>query len=273
MASAWQWQDGETAAKGETLESWSLRWYKRLPERWAEVLAEAAEARLSIRNACWSFLMEPSPLSEGPWRTSSTTSTPISSIATSTCPHAIFRRMDASSPLFPFRDATRHLVGEETYSTRSRQDQTRTPEELPANTHQHPGAALHTLPIGVQGSISVEHQQDRLDVEEANKQHSERLQHDQAAAVPYVIDLKKVFDSTETEAVLEGELTHAKRLFCKEFERYYTQYIRAIRELYIGLYEKVGMQRSKFPCLSHYFSCTTTNMTGQRKGNKQANLD
>ncbi|VDO29896.1 unnamed protein product, partial [Heligmosomoides polygyrus] len=40
------------------------------------------------------------------------------------------------------------------------------PEEPPASAHQHPGAALHTLPVGVQCSISVEYEQDRLAVQE-----------------------------------------------------------------------------------------------------------
>ncbi|VDO68842.1 unnamed protein product [Heligmosomoides polygyrus] len=69
-------------------------------ERRAEVLAETAEAGLSIRNARrfanfktkMTALRRPDGtvhLPEGPWRRSSTTSTPISSIATSTClmPH------------------------------------------------------------------------------------------------------------------------------------------------------------------------------------------
>uniref|UniRef100_A0A183FQD5 HARE-HTH domain-containing protein n=1 Tax=Heligmosomoides polygyrus TaxID=6339 RepID=A0A183FQD5_HELPZ len=81
-----------------------------LKERRAEVLAEAAEAGLNIPNSRRNFanfrtkmnaLRRPDgALREGPWRRSSTTSTPISSIATSTCPHAIFRRMDTSFPLF-----------------------------------------------------------------------------------------------------------------------------------------------------------------------------
>ncbi|VDP60311.1 unnamed protein product [Heligmosomoides polygyrus] len=75
-------------------------------------------------------------------------------------PHAIFRRMDTSLPLFSLPRSTRHIVGEETYNTRSRQDQTRTPEEAPANAHQHSGAVLHTLPVGMQDSIS-EDQPDR----------------------------------------------------------------------------------------------------------------
>ncbi|VDP47155.1 unnamed protein product [Heligmosomoides polygyrus] len=36
--------------------------------------------------------------------------------------------------------------------------QNRTPEEPPASAHQYSGAALHTLPVGVQGSIPVEDQ-------------------------------------------------------------------------------------------------------------------
>ncbi|KAK6737112.1 hypothetical protein RB195_019670 [Necator americanus] len=32
------------------------------------------------------------------------------------------------------------------------QNKTRTPEELSASTHQHPGEALYTLSVGVQGS-------------------------------------------------------------------------------------------------------------------------
>ncbi|KAK6761555.1 hypothetical protein RB195_022575 [Necator americanus] len=41
-------------------------------------------------------------------------------------------------------------------------DKTRIPQELSASTHQHPGEALHTLSIGMQGSQTVEDQQDRV---------------------------------------------------------------------------------------------------------------
>ncbi|VDP34948.1 unnamed protein product [Heligmosomoides polygyrus] len=63
--------------------------------------------------------------------------------------------MDSRPLRSQFRDPTRHLVGEEAYSTRSRQDQTRTPEEPTASAHEHPGEALHTLPVGVSIYSSV----------------------------------------------------------------------------------------------------------------------
>ncbi|VDP48509.1 unnamed protein product [Heligmosomoides polygyrus] len=59
---------------------------KDLNERRAEVLTEAAKARLSVRNARRNI--------------ASFETIPISSIATSTCPHAIFRAMDAFYPPF-----------------------------------------------------------------------------------------------------------------------------------------------------------------------------
>ncbi|VDO18586.1 unnamed protein product [Heligmosomoides polygyrus] len=87
-----------------------------LKKRGAEVLAEAAKAWLSIRNArrnIANFKTKMTALrrpdgtvasSERAWRRSSTTSTPISSIATSTCPHAIFRGWIRRSLCSPFRD-------------------------------------------------------------------------------------------------------------------------------------------------------------------------
>ncbi|VDO63061.1 unnamed protein product [Heligmosomoides polygyrus] len=101
-----------------------------------------------------------STLPRGPRRRSSTISIPISSSVMS-----ILRRIDASSPLFSVRDPARHIVGEGTYNTRSRQDHTRTPDKPPTSTHQHSGAAT----VGVQDSISMEDQQDRLAVQEAGQ--------------------------------------------------------------------------------------------------------
>ncbi|VDP06328.1 unnamed protein product [Heligmosomoides polygyrus] len=76
-----------------------------LKEGRAEMLAEAAEAGLSICSALRNFanfkikmtgLRRPDEIVTSSRRTMEkviTTSTPISSIATSTCPHAIFRRL------------------------------------------------------------------------------------------------------------------------------------------------------------------------------------
>ncbi|KAK6736127.1 hypothetical protein RB195_019041 [Necator americanus] len=52
----------------------------------------------------------------------------------------------------PVRNTTCYHVGKKSYGTRSRQNRTRTTEEPSTSTHQHPGEALYTLPVGMQGS-------------------------------------------------------------------------------------------------------------------------
>ncbi|KAK6747459.1 hypothetical protein RB195_000576 [Necator americanus] len=46
----------------------------------------------------------------------------------------------------------RHATMSVRNGTRSRQNKTRTPEEPSASTHQHPGEALYTISVGMQGS-------------------------------------------------------------------------------------------------------------------------
>ncbi|KAK6744418.1 hypothetical protein RB195_011241 [Necator americanus] len=52
----------------------------------------------------------------------------------------------------PFQNTTCYHVGKKLYGTRPRQNNTRTPEEPSASTHQHPGEALYALSVGMQGS-------------------------------------------------------------------------------------------------------------------------
>ncbi|WKY07234.1 hypothetical protein Q1695_007009 [Nippostrongylus brasiliensis] len=56
----------------------------------------------------------------------------------------------------PFRDSSRDFIDEELHSSRSRQDPTRTSEEPTASPHQHPGQALHTIPVGLQSTSNME---------------------------------------------------------------------------------------------------------------------
>uniref|UniRef100_A0A7I4YEX8 Endonuclease exonuclease phosphatase domain containing protein n=1 Tax=Haemonchus contortus TaxID=6289 RepID=A0A7I4YEX8_HAECO len=55
-----------------------------------------------------------------------------------------------------FRDSIHHLVDEEWYSTRSRQDQSRTSKEPPASHCQNPGPAFHAVPVAMQSAQLVE---------------------------------------------------------------------------------------------------------------------
>ncbi|KAK6737422.1 hypothetical protein RB195_019865 [Necator americanus] len=136
-----------------------------LKERRAEVLAEAAEAGKNISYAHRDFAgrktrmtalrtQREEPLHrEGRWRKSSTTSTLISSTAmfllTSSPSEGRWTSHSRGSPV---RNTTCYHVGKKSYGTRSRQNKTRTPEEPSASTHQHPGEALYTLSVGMQGS-------------------------------------------------------------------------------------------------------------------------
>ncbi|XGW19777.1 hypothetical protein V3C99_003538, partial [Haemonchus contortus] len=56
----------------------------------------------------------------------------------------------------PFRNSTCHHVDEEWYSTRSRQDQSRTSEEPSASHCQNPGPAFHAVPVAMQSAHFVE---------------------------------------------------------------------------------------------------------------------
>ncbi|KAK6745741.1 hypothetical protein RB195_012079 [Necator americanus] len=175
-----------------------------LKERRAEVLAEAAEAGKSIRYARRDFASRKTRMtalrnpkgtaiaSRRGWRKSSTTSTLISSTAIGS----------------PVRNTTCYHVGKKSYGTRSRQNKTRTPEEPSASTHQHPGKALYTLSVGMQGQpceqagfrkgfSTIDHIHTVSKLIEVSREYKMPL-------CLTFIDLKKAFDSVETEAVVEA---------------------------------------------------------------------
>ncbi|KJH44396.1 hypothetical protein DICVIV_09584 [Dictyocaulus viviparus] len=54
------------------------------------------------------------------------------------------------------RNPTCDLVGKKSYSSRARQDQTRTSEESTASYYKNAGSTLHTLPVRLQSSKSME---------------------------------------------------------------------------------------------------------------------
>ncbi|KAK6743807.1 hypothetical protein RB195_010856 [Necator americanus] len=97
--------------------------------------------------------------------------------------------------------------------TRSRQNKTRTPEEPSASTHQHPGEALYTLSVGMieivldegepceqaefrKGFSTIDHIHTVSKLIEVSRKYKMLL-------CLTFIDLKKAFDSVETEAVVK----------------------------------------------------------------------
>ncbi|VDP00327.1 unnamed protein product [Heligmosomoides polygyrus] len=184
----------------------------------------------------------------------------------------------------------------------------RRPEEPPANAHYHPGAALHTLPVGVQGSFPVEDQQDRLAVQEGRRtqhwqvspicllsvvymlftrvilnrtsrmldegQPYEQVGEDSARSSTHTplrssresklpcltfIDLKKAFDSVETEAVVEALLTHGVPIrYIREVETLSAQ-LRRLEEEHSNLKAEYGRMRSELEAASGRRSQRTEN--------------
>ncbi|KAK6764910.1 hypothetical protein RB195_025012 [Necator americanus] len=131
-----------------------------LKERRAEVLAEAAEVRKSIRYARRDFASRKTRMTalRNPKGTAIASRKGIEKIIydfysdlfdshVHLPPHHL--RDDGRSPV---RNTTCYHVGKKSYGTRSRQNKTRTTEEPFASTHQYPGEALYTLPVGMQGS-------------------------------------------------------------------------------------------------------------------------
>ncbi|KAK6749042.1 hypothetical protein RB195_001576 [Necator americanus] len=134
-----------------------------LKERRAEVLAEAAEARKSIRYARRDFTSRKTRMTalrnpnnhciekgdgENHLRLLLRSLRQPCSLASSPSEG----RWTSHSRGSPVRNTTCYHVGKKSYGTRSRQNKTRTTEEPSASTHQHPGEALYTLPVGMQGS-------------------------------------------------------------------------------------------------------------------------
>ncbi|KAK6761432.1 hypothetical protein RB195_022485 [Necator americanus] len=105
-------------------------------------------------------------------------------------------------------------------------NKTRTPEEPSASTHQHPGEALYTLSVGMQGQ-SCEQAGFRKGFSTIDHIHtvSKLIEVSREYKMPLCltfIDLKKAFDSVETEAVVEA----------LDNQGVPTQHIKVLRELY-----------------------------------------
>ncbi|KAK6726155.1 hypothetical protein RB195_004461 [Necator americanus] len=118
-----------------------------LKERGAELLAETAEAGKSIRFARQNFASRKTRMTALQNPKGTTTASRrgmVKIISTSTL-------ISSTAIGSPVRNTTCYHVGKKSYGTRSRQNKTRTPEEPSASTHQHPGEALFTSPVGMQG--------------------------------------------------------------------------------------------------------------------------
>ncbi|KAK6726447.1 hypothetical protein RB195_004642 [Necator americanus] len=186
---------------------------ENLRERSAEQLAEAAEAWKSIRYARRDFASRKTRMTALRNTKGDMSVSPSDEVLLSEIRHA----------------------GKKTYGTRSRQNKTRTPEESSASTHQHPGEALYTLPVGMQG-LKMSWMKDS----HASKQGFKRkgfstIDHIRTVSKPIevsreykmplcltFIDLKKAFNSVETEAVAEA----------LDNQGVPTQCIKVLRELY-----------------------------------------
>ncbi|KAK6749636.1 hypothetical protein RB195_001942 [Necator americanus] len=135
-----------------------------LKERRAEVLAEAAEAGKSIRYASRDFASRKTRMTalRNPNGTAIGSRRGMEKIIydfysdlfdshVHLPPHHLKEDVSHSRGS-PVRNTTCYHVSKNSYGNRSRQNKTRTPEEPSASTHQHPGEALYTLSVGMQGS-------------------------------------------------------------------------------------------------------------------------
>ncbi|KAK6749341.1 hypothetical protein RB195_001771 [Necator americanus] len=133
-----------------------------LKERRAEVLAEAAEAGKNIRYACRDFARRKTRMTalRNPKGTTIASRRGMEKIIYDfysdlfdSHVHLPLHHLRKEGYVIPeiLPSEIRH-VGKESYGTRSRQNKTRTTEEPSISTHKHPGKALYTLPVGMQGS-------------------------------------------------------------------------------------------------------------------------
>ncbi|KAK6742389.1 hypothetical protein RB195_009948 [Necator americanus] len=186
-----------------------------LKERRAEVLAEAAEAGKSIRYARQDFASRKT-------RMTALRNPKGTAIASRRGMEKII--YDFYSDLFDRVHLLPHHLREDGQVIP--ENKTRTPEEPSASTHQHPGEALYTLSVGMQGRpceqagfrkgfSTIEHIHTVLKLIEVSREYKISL-------CLTFIDLKKAFDSVETEAVVEA----------LDNQGVPTQYIKVLLELY-----------------------------------------
>ncbi|KAK6735743.1 hypothetical protein RB195_018776 [Necator americanus] len=158
---------GNQELTSELARLWREAIKEDLKERRAEILAEAAEVGKSSRYARRDFASRKTRTTalrnpKGTIIASRREMEKITYDFYSTLTSTSFRQPLASSPSegrrtchskgSSVRNTTCYLVDKKSYGTRSGQNKTRTPEEPSASIHQHPGEALYTLSVGIQGS-------------------------------------------------------------------------------------------------------------------------
>ncbi|KAK6762624.1 hypothetical protein RB195_023371 [Necator americanus] len=134
---------------------------------------------------------------------------------------------------------------------------TRTPEEPSASAHKYSGEALYMLPVGMQGLETAWVKDNHASKHGSEKDSAylttftvskliEVLREYKMPVCLTFVDLKKAFDSVETEAVVEAlDNQGVSTQYIKVFRELYSNFTTGISTLYknIIIYVKSGVRK------------------------------